>query len=707
MLKKLVNMAVMALAFLASASAALAGPEVERAQLNLTSSGRIVVSTGDDGNYSRIGTHNLNFQGNVDVKMKSGKLVGYKIFFGVCGPGQCGATSFKTLHSNGFSKRKDLKENVSFGLAADQIPQGLSPNVQASNLFRLCNKESRGQSGEVTVPHFLKLTLGLKFKQKGFDSSDIDWADERDIQVQVVCRARDPETSEVLAPPKPFSIDVKVEQKGETCPKQTDVTAIIKYRVPATARFRFKVDGKLSEIHEIKARKIEPDKTQPVPGGGGYYLVERLKTYHLDPGQTNFRIVMEDGSGKKSAVKTVKINCPPFEVTSAWLTYNVSDKPTCPKEVREKATFNVSRPGWVKYRIKHRGGLVVSEGKIKAKREGMKYVATARRTLMMNAFEGEFMAEVVDDTANSGWVPVRVDCLELNGDFSFLDSNGTRCPREGRALINFAMNIPATVHWSLDCNIGNFSGVAQPVSDNKGGYVAPALARFNVGKTTQVTCALKSVSPISRAHAIKWKPYQCITPSGVSGANDLKPETRPEPHAPRRPDKVVVTPPRQPGVNDRLDEIVVTGSKTEVACYGGTPKNGECHCARTHKAVPAGKNAFRCVQSVVVDPVKPDKRVDSTPDYPKKTQVDAVAEQRRLEALKKRQDALKKAREERLKAEAAKKRLEAAIAARKSAEAAKRQRQLELRKARMKAAQQARSVKVAPKRRKMRRRRAQ
>ena len=44
-----------------------------------------------------------------------------------------------------------------------------------------------------------------------------------------------------------------------------------------------------------------------------------------------------------------------------------------------------------------------------------------------------------------------------------------------------------------------------------------------------------------------------------------------------------------------------TVSEPKISCAGGTPKNGTCTCARTHKLVRAGKNAWRCVKVVVID----------------------------------------------------------------------------------------------------------
>jgi hypothetical protein len=55
-------------------------------------------------------------------------------------------------------------------------------------------------------------------------------------------------------------------------------------------------------------------------------------------------------------------------------------------------------------------------------------------------------------------------------------------------------------------------------------------------------------------------------------------------------------------VDPKPDKITVTEPK--ISCAGGIVKNGACTCARTHKPVKAGQNAWRCVRTMVADPPK-------------------------------------------------------------------------------------------------------
>jgi hypothetical protein len=152
-----------------------------------------------------------------------------------------------------------------------------------------------------------------------------------------------------------------------------------------------------------------------------------------------------------------------------------------------------------------------------------------------------------------------------------------------------------------------------------------------VNQTTNAKCALKTVAPGKpKVHRLKGHSFQCVRTTGVGGADDLTPDPRPDPQAPKKPSTIVVDPPRPTvscnggAVKDgtcvcepafkpvkagkdawRCVRTVVdpkpvkpTVSTPTISCAGGSVKNGACTCARTHKAVKAGKNAWRCVAAV-------------------------------------------------------------------------------------------------------------
>ena len=81
-----------------------------------------------------------------------------------------------------------------------------------------------------------------------------------------------------------------MSQKGRSADLLLNIVTL------ATAKFRFKVDGKLSELTEIKARKVNGKPRPGIPGSNTYYLVERIKYYKLEPGKHTFRIEVRGGS---------------------------------------------------------------------------------------------------------------------------------------------------------------------------------------------------------------------------------------------------------------------------------------------------------------------------------------------------------------------------------------------------------------------------
>lgn len=113
--------------------------------------------------------------------------------------------------------------------------------------------------------------------------------------------------------------------------------------------------------------------------------------------------------------------------------------------------------------------------------------------------------------------------LKLVGDFSFVDHGGPKCTRTGKALISFKTNRPNAVHYRLDCTNGqHFSGIAMPAKKPGGGYVAVALKTFQVGQTTNYSCALKTTAPgTGKLHKWKSHMFQCVKPMMIPGSGNL------------------------------------------------------------------------------------------------------------------------------------------------------------------------------------------
>ena len=803
------------------------------------------VTSSDGETYD--GIESADFDATIDVDLRwPGALDAVIIHLGECTGHRRGCDEKRIMYRENPSARDFRKRRqLSFQPRAD-FDFGRS-------LIASCNArvdEAQGAGSDLTnLPQLFPVTLGVDTRRDLGKISPLIEATGKapldeysktkvfsSIQFNFACAAL---PQPIKTPPEPWYMKLIVNQQGDTCPMKTEVRTILKYNIPMTARFRIKHNGKPGKYIEIKARDTLKGKDRPLTRGR--YLVERVEYYYLDPGKHDFRVEVIGGTRGtvQSSVETIRVKCPPFKVTSAWLTYDVGKKSTCKKQVKEKLKAKATRPGNAPFEIKTQGGLVVHSGTLEFARKGMEYVAVSKRKLQMGAFDSDMMGLIDDGSgANTGWTRLKVDCLNVlsgnlelrkfkptsckgeaamsvrtdmpgtvkywltctgerrswegkidvhktgantyvgvdrvqfdvqnnehvncafkqfidgkttlldmagetfqcvkptdvggaddlvndtrepdplpprprvSGDFSFIDNTGTKCKRKGKALINFKTIGPSpqgSVHWSLDCTNGkNFSGVAQAVKSASGGYVAPAYVTFNVKKTTQMTCALKSVAPgKARTHTVKGHKFLCIKPIDVGGADDLAPDRDPVPSSDTVGPSVVVDPvpqfecdngrtvkgecvcrrglkrtrtgPNKYRCEPKKPNIVIADPTTEptrpidpqtgsddtasISCDGGTVKDDACQCPRTHKAVKAGKNAWRCKKFVVIDPVRTDGKKTSGQ---KTSTSNKDAERRRLERLKKkkaeearRKAAKKKAAEERRREAAAKRKAEA------------------------------------------------
>ena len=226
-----------------------------------------------------------------------------------------------------------------------------------------------------------------------------------------------PVTIRCLAPPqkiealKPVSVDLRVKQKGETCPKDTEVTASIDYEHEATARFQVIHNGNASNV-------IEADTRQVTLAGKTWHRIDYVKKYKLDPGKHRFKIKVIGGGHSKK--ETVTVDCPPFQAKSMWLTLKTENQSTCPKEVDATVRINGNRPGSVLTKVKNQAGVVMAIESIKVEREGDQYVGRLTKTFNMTAIDTMLIAEDANDSShNSGWQPLKIECLEaLSGELS-------------------------------------------------------------------------------------------------------------------------------------------------------------------------------------------------------------------------------------------------------------------------------------------------
>ena len=432
------------------------------------------------------------------------------------------------------------------------------------------------------------------------------------LRVKIECKPLGPSPATA-----PYNVNLRVTPQGNSCPRSVEVRALIRYRGPATAKFRFRVDGELSELHEIRARELPVDE-----GTDEYeYLVERVKTYSVGAGEHSFRI--EVRGGHKSQVKTINIDCPEFEVWSTNLRHDMIDNGKCPRKVWQTTTFRTNGPGRINYKIDRTDGRPPYQGVIQAKLFDDEYKAVDQQ--LLNLSETDVELNVVPrgfETAQSGWKNLKVECeiknsgagasddlssgptetpdlppsQKITGDFQYVDNSGqSQCPRKVRGVINFQLKKQENVHYSLDCNSGSHpSGVIQPKASSNGGFIALALVSVDLkpGKNgkSKLICALKArENGIMTLKKVKARDFSCVK---------------------RNPDAGEQIGGLSSGSNNQSSGSSTTQTdepKPQVAvCKGGKIRSGKCKCGSKKTLKKLGKRKFQCVAKPVrINPDKP------------------------------------------------------------------------------------------------------
>jgi hypothetical protein len=604
----------------------------------------------------------IPLDGKVQLDMKrGGKIREFGIYLGTCGRGQHPHSCFERGHS----KQKQIMYEESVG-GANSINRLVHFQLETSRLTQAglgdaiiaqCNAALSDNKDIITTGHSFTATVAFTV---GFDTfigsgkhhldeadfgdgpqpiQDIDKSRTIDVGIPVVC---DPAPTTIEALPEIVDAALGVTTSGNTCPKPSTARVIMTAEAPRDVYYKIeRGDGTSTTADWIHGNiKIQTD----LMGGQSPWLHAEHDLGKLDPGTSKFRLVIQ-GRGE-TPWQTINVDCPPFEVISTWLKYDVEAKAICPKKVVETATFHTTRPGDVPYEIKHEGGLVVSQGTVEAKRQGDQYVATAVRNLTIGEFDGRFMADVKNSPANSGWERLKIDCLEaLSGKVTLKNVGAAAC--KGEALVAMYTNGAGELPYELECGPGKSWQRNVKAMSNK---IGVDKVQFDVTNNEQVTCVLRTriggkLKPLNGASMT----FQCVKTTGLDGSNDLAPKTRPDPEKPHKPGKVVIDPPRKPVVIDppRKPEASNpdkgTVSEPKISCTNGTVKNGTCSCARTDRKVKAGKSAWRCVKVVVDPPRKREGAKVGVKTAPKKTAVPKPAITSKGKRYKGRRETAKKA----------------------------------------------------------------
>ena len=403
-----------------------------------------------------------------------------------------------------------------------------------------------------------------------------------------------------------------------SCPKEAKVTAAIATEGPRSLDLRINRDGQVSKWFTVQAKKAT------IAGGEGYLaLFEHTLGRQLGPGEKRLRLEIKGED--PTPWKTVKVTCPPFKVFSTWLKYEVAKTPYCSKQVVETVTFKATRPGFIPYRIKIQGGAVAHEGVTFAKFKDDEYVAKVTRTLTMNEFDKDMIAEVKNDpAANSGWTRLKVDCLDVAGaTLTLRDENGPSCTRGETAAIAIRTDLEGPVPYRLDCTGGrSFTGTAVAHKTGSGTFIGVDTRKLAISKTEQINCALKTtINGKTKIVALRGHSYQCVKRNVGSASDDVV--NVPDP------------------THDRPKPTVVVDPVPDFTCVNGRKVGGKCKCRRGHRLVRIGSRHYRC------DTEKPDVVITPPTRIPDPAVVSCNNGRKILEALKKAQEAKKRAAAER------------------------------------------------------------
>jgi hypothetical protein len=410
---------------------------------------------------------------------------------------------------------------------------------------------------------------------------------KHDFQIKVIGGGQSPTRSlDVDCPPfKVTSAWLKYEvEDKDTCPKQVVEEATFHANGPGEAPYRIKTQGGL----------VVTQGTAHIAREGDNYVARRTRTLTMGAfdRMMQLELVNDPSAGDQ---KPLKVEC--VEALSGELTLQSPGTNSCKGEAL--VAIHTDGAGELPYELECGPGkswqrkVTAMANKIGVDKVAFdvtnnEQVTCALRTRIggkLKPLDGASMTYTCHKPIDTGADDLAPDTrpedpppvgATLTGDFSFVDTGGTTCPRQGKALINFKTSKPDNVHYSLDCTNGHFSGVAQTAPSPQGGFIAPALVSFEIGETTAAKCALKTVAPGKpKVHTLKGHTFQCVRTTGVDGSDDLAPDTRPDPQKPDGPGRIVIDPPRDT-------------NEPKIACAGGAVKDGACVCERAMKAVKAG-----------------------------------------------------------------------------------------------------------------------
>lgn len=173
--------------------------------------------------------------------------------------------------------------------------------------------------------------------------------------------------------------------------------------------------------------------------------------------------------------------------------------------------------------------------------------------------------------------------MKVSGELTLADKAGlAKPPRQGQAVFKIWSNKPGPTSYRLTCTGGReWEGTLPTFKIAPYKYQAVGAQNFDVAKTEQIGCALRSTSmPKDNVIAIASRLYEVIVRNpDFAGPGGLTAPPKPTHAAP--PQRLVGPGARQP-------------SPPAISCIGGKSTGTACFCPGRTVKVQTGPNAYRC-----------------------------------------------------------------------------------------------------------------
>ncbi len=527
--------------------------------------------------------------------MELGFLRGAAIYLGGCGALCVDGFGFKRLFADVYIPSKlDVDQDVSFDVSADDFPQGLSQNVQASKIFGACAAKMRGSiiKTDKTFTHLVDVTLGLGFvKADGYEFNgsaevvvDHDWWANYTVPVQVTCKALDgPKLpSDVAFDHGEFKVkDIKLflstysNAVTKPNPATTCKKGQIKVRLTASkaGNAKFNLWTKIGN-GAMTSKVID---AWAFHDGNGGFEAEHVEWVSVN--KTTFMQAkaeeMVSAFGKSTPWKDITLQCKSggfatdtsdYKATASLLISDTGGN-RCPRPGQVGFTFKANYSFPIKYRLTCNNG-IDQTGSLQPTKSGADW--KAQNLVLFQTKKTQFMGcalklirngktsiaalankqficktravdtgsdELVQDTNRDE--PL-VPPAKYDGELTIADSalvKRNQCPRQGQVVFKINSNRSNAVSYRLDGSNGqSWTGTVQMFPKGPGKYQGVGAKTFNVSKTENITYALKRVKG-NKAYVLDFRAMQftCIRPNVETGSNDIKVAPKPNTGSARVP----------------------------------------------------------------------------------------------------------------------------------------------------------------------------